>query len=539
MHSSALLDRDLVLPKGSSVGEALVAWLEARGVDLVFGIPGVHTVEMYRGLGRSAIRHITPRHEQGAGFMADGYARASGRPGVAFVITGPGVTNILTPMGQARADSIPMLVISGVNEERHLGLGLGHLHELPDQHGLVSTLACQSDHVTNPQDLFPALEGLLDRLQNGRPGPVHLQVPLDVFGETFDAAAQVAENKAQAHPDADLIARIAERLQAAKRPVLVAGGGCLGAEADLIALAEALDAPVVQTINARGLMHEHPLRIPASPSLSAVKSLFAEADLVLALGTELGPTDFDIYNTGHLPELPGLIRVDIDAEQLARHRAEVALQAKVEQALPLLLDALEPRAPQGGAGQAATVRRAALAELSPEYQQMVAMMEAARDTLPGSIIVGDSTQPLYAANMYYGHDHARGWFNSSVGYGTLGYAIPAAIGAALGAPERPVVCVTGDGGAQFTLPEMMVAVEERLPVTFIIWNNAAFGEIATAMESAGVDVVGCSPTPPDFALQAQAFGMEYIRCGATPTDLAQALHTRVKATGPCLIEIRV
>jgi acetolactate synthase-1/2/3 large subunit len=126
-----------------------------------------------------------------------------------------------------------------------------------------------------------------------------------------------------------------------------------------------------------------------------------------------------------------------------------------------------------------------------------------------------------------------------VGYGTLGYAIPAAIGAALGAPERPVICVSGDGGAQFTLPEMMVAVEERLPVTFIIWNNAAFGEIATAMESAGVDVVGCSPTPPDFALQAQAFGMEYIRCDATPEDLAEALRSRAQATGPCLIEIRV
>jgi acetolactate synthase-1/2/3 large subunit len=539
MHSSASLDRVPALPEGSSVGEALVAWLEAHGVELVFGIPGVHTVEMYRGLGRSGIRHITPRHEQGAGFMADGYARASGKPGVAFVITGPGVTNILTPMGQARADSIPMLVISGVNEERHLGRGLGHLHELPDQHGLVSTLACRSDHVATPQDLFPALEGLLDRLQNGRPGPVHLQVPLDVLGQTFGDAGQMAETKAQAHPDADKIARIAERLQAAKRPVLVAGGGCLGAEADLTALAEALDAPVVQTINARGLMHEHPLRIPASPSLTAVKSLFARADLVLALGTELGPTDFDIYNTGHQPDLPGLIRVDIDAAQLARHPAEITMRAKVEQALPLLLNVLNPRAPQDGAEQAAKVRHAARAELSPDYQKMVAMMETVRDTLPGSIIVGDSTQPLYAANMYYGHDHARGWFNSSVGYGTLGYAIPAAIGAALGAPERPVVCVTGDGGAQFTLPEMMVAVEERLPVTFIIWNNAAFGEIATAMESAGVEVVGCSPTPPDFARQAQAFGMGYARCDATPEGLAKVLRTRTDAPGPCLIEIRV
>lgn len=134
-----------------TVGEALVEELAARGVQHVFGIPGVHTVELYRGLGRSDLRHITPRHEQGAGFMADGYARVSGRPGVAFVITGPGLTNTLTPMAQARADSVPMLVVSGVNESGSLGHGMGHLHELPDQHALAKMVALKSEHVAAPE----------------------------------------------------------------------------------------------------------------------------------------------------------------------------------------------------------------------------------------------------------------------------------------------------------------------------------------------------------------------------------------------------
>ncbi|TKA97987.1 hypothetical protein FAZ78_03315, partial [Cereibacter changlensis] len=163
----------------SSVGEALIAGLKARGVDVVFGIPGVHTIELYRGLAGSGIRHVTARHEQGAAFMADGYARVSGKPGVALVITGPGVTNALTAMAQARADSIPILVISGVNRRGSLGRGLGLLHELPDQGAMVAAL-CPTERIDDPAEVEPALTRAFARLGSGRPGPVHLEVPTDV-----------------------------------------------------------------------------------------------------------------------------------------------------------------------------------------------------------------------------------------------------------------------------------------------------------------------------------------------------------------------
>ena len=165
----------------TTIGEALVTLLERHGVDTVFGIPGVHTVELYRGLARSKIRHVTPRHEQGAGFMADGYARASGRPGVVFVITGPGLTNTLTAMAQARADSVPMLVVSGVNATPTLGKGLGYLHELPDQRGLIGKVALSSTRVEDPASLQPAIDRAFALFASSRPGPVHIEIPLDVM----------------------------------------------------------------------------------------------------------------------------------------------------------------------------------------------------------------------------------------------------------------------------------------------------------------------------------------------------------------------
>src|SRR5262249_39320849 len=173
-------------------GEVLVELLEANGVEVVFGIPGVHTVELYRGLAASPIRHITPRHEQGAGFMADGYARVSGKPGVALVITGPGLTNTITAMGRAREDSTPMLVISGVNRRDSLGHGRGLLHELPDQHGMMKTVALYSHTLLNPDDLPAVVEQAFSVLLSGRPGPVHIEIPTDVMSAAISVPAKRA-----------------------------------------------------------------------------------------------------------------------------------------------------------------------------------------------------------------------------------------------------------------------------------------------------------------------------------------------------------
>ncbi len=520
----------------TTVGEALVKLLEARGVRVVFGIPGVHTVELYRGLAGSSIRHVTPRHEQGAGFMADGYARVSGQPGVAFVITGPGLTNTLTPMGQARADSVPMLVLSGVNRRDTLGKGLGHLHELPDQRGMTALVALSSERVEDPAALGPALDRAFAGFATGRPGPRHIEVPTDVMGLAAATAAPQPTPEPLL-PDAEAIAEAAARLARAETPLILAGGGARRAGDALRALAEALGAPVVQTVNARGLMHAHPLTVPASPSLEPVRDLIREADTVLAIGTEFGPTDFDMYGRGGLPWPKELIRVEVDAAQLARHPVDLALQGHAEAILPALVAALPEGKPTGGAARAEAARAGAWAALDDTMRAQIAILNAVRDTLPGSIFVGDSTQAIYAGNLYYDHDRPGGWFNAATGFGALGFSIPAAIGAALAAPDAPVICLAGDGGAQFTLPELMTAVDEKLPIAFLIWNNHAYGEIASSMAAAGVSVIGCHPTPPDFEAVARSCGMPYRRTPMSPESVAEALRDLWPAGGPVMIEI--
>ncbi|GAA2854626.1 acetolactate synthase-1/2/3 large subunit [Aminobacter niigataensis] len=522
----------------TTIGEALIDLLEAHGVDTVFGIPGVHTIELYRGLARSKIRHITPRHEQGAGFMADGYARASGRPGVAFVITGPGLTNTITAMAQARADSVPMLVISGVNAQPTLGKGLGYLHELPDQRGMMEKVALSSRRVTEAAELPGAIARAFEMFATRRPGPVHIEVPLDVMGKPADGLKPLPKRAAAPAPGERALAEARPLVSATKRPLILAGGGARRAEAELRALAEKLDAPVVTTANGRGLMHGHGLGVPASPSLKAVRSLMADADLVIAVGTEFGPTDYDMYGDGGFMLPKSLIRIDIDEMQLGRRPAAVSILADAGAALARLGADVGEARQAGGAARAKAARESAWAEIGPAMQAQVRAVEAIRDALPGAIIVGDSTQPVYAANLYYDHDRPGGWFNAATGYGALGFGPPAAIGAALAVPDAPVVCLSGDGGFQFTLPELGAALDANAPVIFVVWNNRGYREIETSMLDAGVEPVGVSPVPPDFLLIAQAYGLQAERLrdvGALGSALKKA-----RSTGkPCLIEITV
>jgi acetolactate synthase-1/2/3 large subunit len=521
-----------------TLGEALITLLEAHGVDTVFGIPGVHTIELYRGLARSRIRHITPRHEQGAAFMADGYARVSGKPGVAFVITGPGLTNTITAMAQARADSVPMLVISGVNVTATLGKGLGFLHELPDQRGMLSTVALFSERVSESGALADALRRAFTIFASGRPGPVHIEIPLDAMAKDAGMLPAVPAPARAPKPDPKAIDEAAGLAAVASRPLILAGGGARRAEQPLRDLAEKLGAPVVLTANARGLLHAHPLTVPASPSLKPVRALIDGADLVIAAGTEFGPTDYDMYADGGFAMPQNLVRIDIDQAQLDRRPASLRILADCGEALVPLAAAMAPSRRNDGASQAAAARNAALAELTLEMRHQLRAVEAIRDSLPRAIIVGDSTQPVYAANLYYDHDRPGGWFNAATGYGALGYGPPAAIGAALAGPDTPVVCLTGDGGFQFTMPELGAALDAEASVIFVVWNNRGYREIETSMRDAGVEPVGVSPAPPDFLKIAEAYGMKAERLSdidRLPDALKQARTTR----RACLIEVIV
>ncbi|CAN2981021.1 MULTISPECIES: 5-guanidino-2-oxopentanoate decarboxylase [Pseudomonas] len=529
----------------ATCGEVLVHLLERYGVDHVFGIPGVHTVELYRGLARSSIRHVTPRHEQGAGFMADGYARTRGKPGVCFIITGPGMTNITTAMGQAYADSIPMLVISSVQSRSQLGGGRGKLHELPNQSALVAGVAAFSHTLMSAAELPSVLARAFAVFQAGRPRPVHIEIPLDVLVENADAllgSTPVSVARAGAAPGA--VQQMSQRLAAAKHPLILAGGGAIDAAAELTRLAEALGAPVALTINAKGLLPAaHPLLIGSTQTLIATRALVAEADVVLAIGTELAETDYDVTFAGGF-DIPGaLLRVDIDPDQTVRnYPPHVALVADARIAAQALLtevnrQPLAPRTPDWGTARVARL----WAELEPTWDAATRVqtrfLNTVLEELPGVVFVGDSTQPVYSGNLTLNLDHPRRWFNASTGYGTLGYALPAAIGAWLGRGDgQPVVCLIGDGGLQFTLPELASAVEARTPVIVLLWNNQGYEEIKKYMVNRAIEPVGVDIYTPDFIGVAKALG-----CAAESIRGIEHLRTALRAAadreGPTLIEI--
>ena len=529
----------------ATCGEVLVHLLERYGVDHVFGIPGVHTVELYRGLARSSIRHVTPRHEQGAGFMADGYARTRGKPGVCFIITGPGMTNITTAMGQAYADSIPMLVISSVQSRSQLGGGRGKLHELPNQSALVAGVAAFSHTLMSAAELPGVLARAFALFQAGRPRPVHIEIPLDVLVENADAllgSTPVSVARAGAAPAA--VQQMSQRLAAAKRPLILAGGGAIDAAAELTHLAEALGAPVALTINAKGLLPAaHPMLIGSTQTLPATRALVAEADVVLAIGTELAETDYDVTFAGGF-DIPGtLLRIDIDPDQTVRnYPPQVALVADARIAAQALLtevnrQPLAPRSPDWGTARVARL----WAELEPAWdaatRTQTRFLNAVLEELPSAVFVGDSTQPVYSGNLTLNLDHPRRWFNASTGYGTLGYALPAAIGAWLGRGDgQPVVCLIGDGGLQFTLPELASAVEARTPVIVLLWNNQGYEEIKKYMVNRDIEPVGVDIYTPDFIGVAKALG-----CAAQSVHGIEALRTALRAAadrqGPTLLEI--
>ncbi|HEY5657841.1 MAG TPA: 5-guanidino-2-oxopentanoate decarboxylase [Myxococcota bacterium] len=523
----------------TTCGEALVRILEGYGVDLVFGIPGVHTVELYRGLSRAGMRHVSPRHEQGAGFMADGYARATGRPGVCFVITGPGLTNIATAMGQALRDSVPMLVISSVNRTQQLGLGEGRLHELADQRGLAAGVSISSNTLMCVDALPQLLARAFGVFASQRPGPVHIEIPLDVLA----APADHLDTEPWALPSApapapEALACAIALLKGAERPLVAIGGGAVGAAAEVARLAEMLDAPVVNTTHAKGVVpRDHALAVGGSGSCQAVREAFRSADVVLAVGTELSETDYDLWLTGGMEIGGTLIRVDIEAAQLSRNfQPGLAICSDARQALAALCAALanEPHAERRGRARAQELRDALHRARDAHY---AAFFSAIEDSLPGVIIAGDSTQPTYYASLHYETSEPRRYFHSASGFGTLGYALPAAVGAKLGRPERPVVALVGDGGAQFSLAELASAVQAKLSLSVLVWHNEGYGEIRQSFAKEGVGPIGVDIQTPDFLALARSFGC--AACRADDLDaLRRALREAREAPFPTLIEVR-
>lgn len=521
----------------ATCGEVLLTMLESYKIDTAFGIPGVHTVELYRGLPNTHIRHITPRHEQGAGFMADGYARATGKPAACFIITGPGMTNIATAMGQALMDSIPMLVISSVNNTWQLGMGEGRLHELPNQSALVSGVSIFSHTITHVDQLPKVLARAFNVFNSQRPGPVHIEIPIDIIktnADHLDTQPYPASRAPSANTDQ--IGEACDILATAKRPLIAIGGGAINASRELITLAEKLDAPVINTVNAKGVIpYSHPLAVGGSGSCGIIREALKQADCVLAVGTEFAETDYDFFFTGAIEITGQLIRVDIDSQQLSRNlKPTLAICGDARETLKALNRNLTAtHNSHNGAERTNALRIGARKDVCPKYE---AFFNTIRSALPDVIIAGDSTQPVYYAWLSYETEKPRRYFHSASGFGTLGYAIPAAIGAKIAQHQHPVIGLIGDGAAQFSIGELASAVEAKIAVIFLIWNNTGYGEIRRFMDDAAIERIGVDIYTPDFQMIGRGFG-----CNTSRARNHEQLHAQLlkasQLAGPSVIEV--
>ncbi len=527
-----------------NIGGYLVELLAKNDIDTVFGIPGVHNLELYRGLTASNLRHVLVRHEQGAGFAADGFARMSGRAAAAFVISGPGLTNILTAAAQAYSDSVPLLVVAAAPVRASFRKQWGVLHELYDQAALAAGVFGVARSAHSAEDVRDHLRLCLASLRTGRPRPAYLEIPLDVLAETTTLEAQRFDPTAlQPQSDSGQIDAAVRLLTAAARPLVIAGGGARRAGAELLRLVETLDCPLVTTAAGKGVLAEsHPANFGTSLPYRPIQQLIADADVVLAVGTELGETD--MYFTTRLPLGGQLIRIDVDPVKLSdQYAAEVCVWSDAAAALHSINQALPPASNDAAArygwrtaiGGPAKFRAEIEGSLDAKTLAQWSALRAIKSALPwDGVVFTDMTQIAYFGNYAYPVDNPGQWFHPS-GYGTLGFALPAALGAKISSPARVVIALAGDFGLQFTVNDLMTAVEVGLSLPIVVWNNSALGQIRDDMVAAGIPQLGVIGRNPDFVALARAYGAEgyRVRDAAALTD---AIRTALTHEGPTVIE---
>ncbi len=514
--------------------------LSAYEVDTVFGMAGTMTVELYRGIAHAGVRHVQCRNEQGASLMADGYARATGKPGVCTIIAGPGVTNAATGIAQAYSDSQPMLVLSGACATLTQGKAWGAIHELADQAAVTSGFTAFSAMIRYPEELPELVARAYAVFRGSRPRPVHLSLPRDVLPEPVEDDWKPRRAPSLPMPDPAAVDEAAERLAQAKRPLILVGGGAVGTRNALTAIAECIGAPVLSTNAGKGILPEsHPLSLGCSIVQKPSQQALADAEVVLLVGSEVGQGDH------FLPKLDisgDIIRIDIDPTELtSMYSAAVPIQADARGAMLALSSALASRKPTAQRSQGEMRVRDILARnaasMTDLEKQHARVWKILRSALPtDTIVMGDATQIVYTGSFAMPMEMERCWYYSGT-YCSLGVALPMAIGAKIGAPHRPVIAVAGDGGIMFTVNELATAAEERLALPVIVWNNDALKEIVDQMDRRQIPRIGVEPKSPDFLRLAESLGCHATRA-ASAEHLAQSVRDALVTNRPTLIEVR-
>ena len=557
------------LDKGRTGAQVLVAQLESYGVEYIFGICGHTNIAMLDALSRSSIEFVICRHEQAAAHAADGYARASGKPGVLLVHVGPGMTNAITGVATAAFDSIPLVAIAGDVPSYYHGR---HPHQEVNQHDngsqadIYRPFVKRAWSVNRVEDLARFAERAFWTATSGRPGAVLLNVPMDLFSRVVpDAAAVPFPLPIEAvtpHLDAATAERIAVLLADAERPLLYIGGGLRGVDAvaALIDLAEHLDVPIAHSLMGKGAVpDEHPLLLgmPGFWGLEFTNDYTLHADVVLAVGTRFAETDASSWMPDQTWAIPSsrLIQIDIDPDEIGRnYPVEIGVIADVSSAVPALAAAARAVRPEGRQRPAlreqiaqvrgdlwARTRELGSSDAFPLRPERI--LQDLLDTLPAdAILVTDVGWNKNGVAQCYNLP-AEGRFITPGGFSTMGFGPAAALGVQIAQPDRPVIALVGDGGMGAQLSAVPTAVERGLPVIWVVMNNRAHGTIADLEQGNYGHSYGCTFTDPsgeayspDFAAYAQACGADGYAIGS-PEELASALKKALIARRPALLDV--
>ena len=519
-----------------TTADAAVAALAVHGINTIYALPGVHNDDFFDALARNSktIRTVHPRHEQGAGYMALGAALATGEAQAYCVVPGPGLLNSSAALLTAYGMNAPVLAIIGQIPEADIGKGFGHLHEIGDQAGIIARLVDWSARIRAPNEAPRLIAKAMQSMFVERPGPAALECAMDVWGRS-GPVQPVEPLPLRAPPiDEDALKAAAKRLGAAKRPLIVAGGGALDASAEVTELAHVLQAPVLSYRRGRGVLSD---RDPLSVNVPLGRELWGEADVVLGIGTHL---HMPLLQWGYDGDL-ALIAIDLDPEAPARiAKPKVALIGNARPILQRLLDLLpahnthRPSRADEMRGRHDRMRKR-LAKLAPQ----LAYLSAIRADLPeDGIFIDEVTQIGFAARLAFPVYRPRTFL--SPGYqDNLGYGFATALGAQDARRDVPVVSITGDGGFMFTATEMATAVRHRIPLVTVLFNDGAFGNVRRIQQERFGRQIASDLANPDFIKFAESFGAVAMRA-TSPSEVGQALRRAfAHRDGPTLIEVPV
>ncbi|MEE8349548.1 MAG: thiamine pyrophosphate-dependent enzyme [Acidobacteriota bacterium] len=519
--------------------QLLVEQLIAEGVDTIFALPGVQIMGIFDALYdvQDRIRVVQTRHEQATTYMAYGYAKATGRAGVALVVPGPGALNAAAGLGTAYAGSAPVLLISGQISSDALGQGQGQLHEVDDQLDVFRPLTKWNHRVKSTEEISEAVHEGMRQIKTGRPRPVELEFPSDLLaGECQGSTFESIEYPAKTGHEADVEAA-AKLLGGASNPVIIAGGGTViaGASKELLELATLIEAPVMTTQQGKGIVpEEHPLSVGVNYAMvGPAQAVIPECDVILAVGTRF------LFRNLRLREDQKVIQIDVDSQVLGRnYPTEIAIEADARETLAQLIEHLRDHASShSGRGEAIESYRRTfreqLHELAPEQ---VKIIETLREALADdAIVVSGITNIGSWSHFAYSVRQPRTYITSSY-FGTLGYAFPTALGAQAAFPDRQVVAICGDGGFLYAAQELATALKYGLNVVILVFNNDSYGasEWHQTHDFQG-RYIGTDLYNPDFVQLAESFGAIGLR--TTPEALDVALREALAAEKPVVLEM--